>query len=306
MGIKKLVCIDLDQPQLEGFRKFISSWLCITDSCTLVVDPGPLTTIPRLVSELRRQGVTRLDYILLTHIHIDHAGGAGALLAEFPEAMVICHPEGVRHLIAPEKLWQGSQKVLGRLAEVYGEIVPVPAESILFSEEIAGGEIRAFLTPGHAQHHCCYLAGDLLFGGEVAGVRCELPDAIFIRPATPPRFILEVALDSIDRMIALGPKRLVFAHYGMVESAVEHLEIAREQLLLWVRCVAAVAADGSGNPEEALVARLVENDPYYRNVTLLPEDIRARERYFIGNTMKGMTEYVESLPEEGRRALLGG
>ncbi len=300
MAIDKLVCIDLDQPELEGFRRFISSWLCVTDRCTVVVDPGPLSTIPRLVAELRRHGVDRIDYILLTHIHIDHAGGAGALLREFPGAVVICHPEGVRHLIAPEKLWEGSRKVLGQLAEAYGEIVAVPAESILFSEDIGDGEIRAFLTPGHAQHHCCYQVDDLLFGGEVAGVRCELPgDAIFMRPATPPRFILEVALDSIDRMIAQAPRRLVFAHYGLVETAVEHLTIAREQLLLWVRTVAAVR-------DEALVARLEEIDTHYRNFSLLPADIAARERYFLGNTLKGMAEYVDNLPEEGRGALRGG
>ena len=123
MGISKLVCIDLDQPQLEGFRQFISSWLCVTDRCTVVVDPGPLSTIPHLAAELRRHGVDHIDYILLTHIHIDHAGGTGALLREFPGALVICHPEGIRHMIAPEKLWEGSQKVLGQLAEVYGEIV---------------------------------------------------------------------------------------------------------------------------------------------------------------------------------------
>jgi len=306
MAIETLDCIDLDQPEPEGFRSFISSWLCVTENCTVVVDPGPLSTIPLLVSELGRRGVSRLDYILLTHIHIDHAGGTGALLKEFPEALVICHPDGVRHLIAPEKLWQGSRQVLGKLAEVYGEIVPVPAESILFSEDISEGEIRAFLTPGHAQHHCCYLVGDLLFGGEVAGVRCDLPgDAIFMRPATPPRFILEVALDSLDRMIALGPKRMVFAHHGLVEMAVKHLEIAREQLLVWVRCIAGSAASGTGEGEEELVARLEQADPYYRNVRLLPEDIRARERYFLGNSLKGMAEYVAALPEEGRRALLG-
>lgn len=304
MAIETLDCIDLDQPELEGFRSFISSWLCVTDSCTVVVDPGPLSTIPRLVSELRRRGVSRLDYILLTHIHIDHAGGTGALLKEFPGALVICHPDGVRHLIAPEKLWQGSRQVLGKLAEVYGEIVPVPGESILFAEDIAGGEIRAFLTPGHAQHHCCYLVDDLLFAGEVAGVRCDLPgDAIFIRPATPPRFILEVALGSLDRMIALAPGRMVFAHHGLVTSGVRHLEIAREQLLLWVRCIAEHAA--VGGDEAGLVARLEQADPFYRNVSLLPEDIRARERYFLGNSLKGMAEYVAALPEEGRRALLG-
>jgi len=224
MHINNPLCIDLDQPGLTGFRQFISSWLYRGDNFNLLVDPGPLSTIPHLVAEVRRHGVERLDYILLTHIHIDHAGGTGALLAAFPEAKVICHPAGIRHLVAPLKLWEGSQKVLGpQLAAAYGEIVPVPEGNILFEEEIGNTGILAFLTPGHAQHHCCYLLDDLLFSGEVAGVRSVVPDEILVRPATPPRFILETALDSVERMLALKPNRMVFAHYGMVDTAVEHL-----------------------------------------------------------------------------------
>jgi len=299
-----LHCIDLDQPALEGFRQFISAWLYRGEGFTLLVDPGPLSTIPHLVGELRRRGVGRLDYILLTHIHIDHAGGSGALLREFPEAQVICHPEGVRHLVAPEKLWQGSRKVLGALAEAYGEIVPVPAERIGFAETVGATGVRAFLTPGHAQHHCCYLLGDLLFGGEVAGVRCAVAEGIYMRPATPPRFLLPVALDSVERMLALAPRRLVFAHYGLVDNAQEHLRIGRDQLHLWVRGVAATAAVEEGRREEALFAWLQEHDPVYRNIDQLPADIYARERIFLGNTLRGMGEYVDGLAAEERQALL--
>jgi glyoxylase-like metal-dependent hydrolase (beta-lactamase superfamily II) len=291
--MKNLVCIDLDQPGLEGFRKFISAWLYRDARFTLLVDPGPLSTIPHLTRELRRHKVERLDYVLLTHIHIDHAGGTGDLLREFPEARVICHPEGIRHLVAPEKLWQGSQQVLGKLAEVYGEILPVPADRIAFEEEIGTTGVRAFLTPGHAQHHCCYLLDDLLFAGEVAGVRSEVPEGIYMRPATPPRFLLEVALDSLDRMIALAPRRMVFAHYGLADAALEHLRIGRRQLLLWVRGVAETASAEPSRREELLSAWLMENDEIYRNVTRLPPDIRARERYFLGNTLRGMIEYVD-------------
>ncbi len=266
MNLEQLTCIDLDQPGLEGFRKFISCWLCRGDNATFVVDPGPLSTIPRLLETLRSQGVERIDYILLTHIHIDHAGGAGALLEEFPEARVICHPEGIRHMVDPEKLWQGSLQVLGAMAEAYGPIVPVPAEKILFEEEIGATGIRAFLTPGHAPHHLCFLIEDLLFAGEVAGVHCEVSEGIYMRPATPPRFIQKVAIDSVERMIALGPRHLVIAHYGLVEPALEYLKIGRRQLLLWVRGVAAT-----------------------------PPDIYARERYFLGNTLRGMAGYYDSL-----------
>ncbi|ABQ24482.1 MBL fold metallo-hydrolase [Geotalea uraniireducens] len=306
MNPANLTCIDLDQPSLEGFRQFISSWLYRDNGFTLLIDPGPLSTIPRLCTELRRQGIERLDYVLLTHIHIDHAGGTGALLREFPGATVICHPEGIRHLVSPEKLWEGSRKVLGPLADAYGEIVPVPAERIRFDETIGRSGVRAFLTPGHAQHHCSYLLDDLLFGGEVAGVRCDVPDGIFMRPATPPRFILQVALDSLDRMIALAPRAMVFAHYGLVDTALDHLRIARSQLLLWVRGVAATAAASETRREEALVAWLLEWDKHYRNISRLPEDIQARERYFLGNTLRGMMEYVDAISAEERQALLDG
>ena len=295
------VCIDLDQSGLTGFRQFISSWLYCGESFNLVIDPGPLSTIPRLVAELRRHRVQRLDYILLTHIHIDHAGGSGALLREFPAAKIICHPDGIRHLIDPVKLWEGSRKVLGpELATAYGEIVPVPEESIIFEEEIGNTGVRAFLTPGHAQHHCCYLLDDILFAGEVAGVRCVVPEGIMIRPATPPRFLLETALDSVERMIDLKPRRMVFAHYGIVETAIEHLTIARDQLILWVEGAAAVAVVVENEREEAFFVWLQEHDEHYRNIMQLPEDIRARERYFFGNTYRGMAEYVaEKLAADG-------
>ncbi len=298
-----LICFDLDQPSLPGFRKFISSWLYRRDGFAFLVDPGPLSTIPRLLSELRRLGVERLDFILLTHIHIDHAGGTGALLAEFPEAQVVCHPEGVRHLAAPEKLWQGTLQVLGKTAETYGEIVAVPAERLFSAAEISKVGVRAFLTPGHAPHHACYLLGDLLFAGEVAGVRSEVAEGIYMRPATPPRFLLPVALDSLDRMLALQPRRMVFAHYGVVENAMEHLQIGRRQLLLWVRGVAATAAVVAAEREETFFAWLLEHDPVFRNIHQLPPDLYARERVFFANTLRGMSDYVESLPHAERQAL---
>ncbi|OEU59470.1 MAG: MBL fold metallo-hydrolase [Desulfuromonadales bacterium C00003094] len=304
--MENLICIDLDQPGLEGFRQFISAWLYREERFTLLVDPGPLSTIPHLIRELRRHKIERLNYILLTHIHIDHAGGTGALLREFPEARVICHPEGIRHLVSPEKLWQGTQKVLGKLAGMYGEILPVPADRIAFEEEIGKTGLRVFLTPGHAPHHCCYLIGDLLFAGEVAGVRCEVPQGIYMRPATPPRFLLQVALDSIDRMMALAPRRMVFAHYGLTGAALEHLRIGRSQLLLWVRGVAETASAEPSQREERLSAWLMEHDEIYPNHIQLPPDIRARERYFLGNTLRGMIEYVDGLTEEERRKISDG
>ncbi|MDH3997239.1 MAG: MBL fold metallo-hydrolase [Desulfuromonadales bacterium] len=293
--MEQLLCIDLDQPGLTGFRKFISSWLYRSDDATLLVDPGPLSTIPHLVSELRRAGIKQLDAILLTHIHIDHAGGVGELLKSFPSAQVICHPEGVRHMVAPEKLWQGSLKVLGATAEAYGEILPVPAEQIGFSEKI--GKVQAFKTPGHAQHHLSYLIGDLLFAGEGAGVRCSVGQGIYMRPATPPRFVKQVALDSIDKMLALQPKRMVFAHYGMVEDAVEHLKIAQQQLTLWLQGVKEVSELEPAAQEKAFYRWLLANDRVFANIKQLEPDLFERERIFLNNSLRGMLEYIASTNE---------
>jgi glyoxylase-like metal-dependent hydrolase (beta-lactamase superfamily II) len=303
MPSQQLTCIDLDLSSQQGFRKFISSWLYRDAGLTFVVDSGPLSTIPHLLAELRRHGIEQLDYILLTHIHIDHAGGTGALLAAYPQAQVICHPEGIRHLIAPEKLWQGTLKVLGSLAEAYGEIVAVPAERISFREEV--GPCRVWMTPGHAQHHLSFQFDDLLFAGEVAGVHYPLESGIFMRPATPPRFIPEVAQESLAKLIALQPQRLVFAHYGLVDEAGKYLRIASAQLNLWVRGVAATASVDPEGREGAIIAWLLAHDEHYRNVEQLPEDIRARERYFLGNSLRGMIEYVDGLTEVERKNLPG-
>lgn len=308
MNLNHLHCIDLDQPSLEGFRKFISAWLYKDQQLAFVVDPGPLSTIHHLLGELRRHGVERLDFILLTHIHIDHAGGTGALLKEFPEARVICHPEGAPHMMDPELLWRGSRLTLGQMAEVYGDILPVPAASIAFEEQIGGCGPKVFLTPGHAHHHVCYLLDDLLggllFGGEVAGVHYPVAEGIYMRPATPSRFILEDALDSLDRMIALAPRCLALGHHGLVEPALDYLQIGRRQLLLWIRGVAETCRAAKDQREEAVFSWLLDNDENFCNIRKLPADIYARELFFLGNSLRGMMEYVDSLSEAKVQELL--
>ncbi|MDT8440094.1 MAG: MBL fold metallo-hydrolase [Desulfuromonadales bacterium] len=292
MAGPELHCIDLDLMNRPGFRRFMSAWLYRDRDLAFLVDPGPLATTPHLLAELRRLAVDRLDYILLTHIHIDHAGGTAAVLEHYPDARVICHPDGIRHLVDPARLWQGSRSVLGTLADDYGEILPVAAGRIAFAAEIGTSGLRAFLTPGHAPHHCCYLLGDLLFAGEVAGVRCDVANGIYLRPATPPKFLLDVARTSIEQMLALEPRRMVFAHYGLVATAMDHLRIARDQLGLWVdgvRCLQGTAAD---DLDTAFFHWLLDHDPNFGTFVQLPPDIRARERQFLGNSLRGMQEYV--------------
>ena len=298
---EKLYLIALTPP-LQGFDRFIGIWL-YTGAPAFLVDVGPAATSASLLKALGDLAIDHLDYLLLTHIHIDHAGGTGELLKFYPQAKVICHPQGSKHLVAPENLWQGSKKVLGKLAEAYGEIIPVPEANIEFAEQLGATGIRCFLTPGHAQHHCCYLFDDLLFGGEVTGVHCQVANGIYMRPATPPKFILEIALDSVQRMIDLQPRYLVIAHYGLVEPAVEYLKIGREQLNLWVKGAAKHIDLETEDFKKKTFDWLMANDLYFQNIDQLDEDIRARERYFLDNSLRGMNEYVASLDETTRQLL---
>jgi glyoxylase-like metal-dependent hydrolase (beta-lactamase superfamily II) len=304
MTLENLTCVDLDLESQTGFRKFISCWLYHSEELSFVVDPGPLTTIPRLLAALHAQQVNNLDYILLTHIHIDHAGGTGELLKKYPQAKVICHPQGINHLVSPEKLWLGTQKVLGRLAEAYGEILAVPEANIGFEEQIGTSGIRSFKTPGHAQHHCCYLFDDLLFGGEVVGVHYPVAKGIYMRPATPPKFIMEIAIDSIQRMIDLQPRYLVIAHYGLVEPAVDYLKIGLQQLRIWVKGVAQSADLKWDSFRPIIFQWLLDNDPNFQNLYQLEDDIRTREEVFLDNSLRGMIDYVAGLSAVEKNALL--
>lgn len=285
--------IPLDQ-KLPGFRNFINAWLYKSEATTFLVDPGPNFSIRHLINTLKEIGVEHIDYILLTHIHIDHAGGAGVLVDHYPGARIICHPMGIGHMIAPEKLWQGSLKVLGAVAESYGEILPVPAGAIAFQDKIEtkAGDIDVFETPGHAIHHLSFQFRNYLFAGEVAGVTYCLKEGIYTRPATPPRFKLEISLASLDRIMPLDASMICFGHYGFREDVKAALKEARDQLSLWVEVVRRQLEKGEQNLIDRTIATLKKEDAAFANIKYLAEDIQQREVYFIGNSLNGMKEYV--------------
>jgi len=292
-----LYLITLDQ-NLPGFYNFINAWLYKSETTTFLVDPGPQYSINHLISTLKEIGVKRIDYILLTHIHIDHAGAAGTLLHHYPCARIICHPMGIDHMIAPSKLWQGSLKILGKIAEAYGEIVPVPACSISFLDKIEthAGDINVFKTPGHAVHHLSFQFQNYLFAGEVAGIVHCLEKGIYMRPATPPRFKLEISLASLDRIMTLDTSMICFGHYGFRKDVKAALKGARDQLSFWVEVVRQELAKGEDNLKNRVIAILEKEDPAFANIKYLAEDIQQRELYFVGNSLNGMKEYVLNMP----------
>ena len=309
-GRPVLTLIDLDQP-LPGQRRFISCWVSRSPGLTFVVDPGPPGTADYLVAELEKLGVEQLDFVLLTHVHLDHGGCTARILERWPGARVVCHEKGRPHLIDPARLWKGSRAVLGRKAEVYGQPAPVPADALAGIEILKPHEIRVIDTPGHAAHHQAFLHRGDLFLGESAGTFSTLgnrpdTDDYYLRPATPPRFFLEVARDSVDRLLDLDPvpANLLFAHHGRFCGDIPGLlRTARDQLTHWVETVREVVKTHQGLPHteqdeqgtalrDAIMRKLVERDPYFARGAALPEDIQERERDFTHQTLRGMLEYL--------------
>lgn len=291
--------IDLDQ-KLPGHRKFLSCWAYTGPECSFVVDPGPRSTIERLIEGVKELGISRLDYILLTHIHLDHAGGVAELLHAFPRARVLCHEKGVKHILDPARLWQGSLQVLGKVAEVYQQPNPVPESSMARVSEVERTGIRVIPTPGHAAHHISFVLGDTLIAGEVIGLRCPVPaphsEHTFLRPGTPPRFFLEKATASIDRLLALDPppRRILFAHYGADERAVEYLKSGREQLHRWVNLLRELSRHSRDDLDGRAHRRLLEIDPLYAAFPYLEEDIQEREWFYFRQTLTGMLGYIDA------------
>jgi len=277
-----LFLIDLDQP-VTGFRQFISSWILVSEGRAVVIDPGPVSTINLVLQALKDLDIDALSAVLLTHIHIDHAGGVGDLLEQYPGTPVLCHPKGIPHMADPTRLWEGSVKVLGDLAHTYGPIKPVPEDLLFYdtSVSIDGFNFSIIETPGHASHHLSIVYEDILFAGEALGT--FMPGKkLYLRMATPPVFSYNNFTESINRLDELNIKTVCFAHYGLRNKPEELYQTAREQLDRWIGIV-----EKAENREEA-VEEILKNDPVVQTLESFPVDIREREKYFIGNSVRGI------------------
>ncbi|MCD6130550.1 MAG: MBL fold metallo-hydrolase [Candidatus Hydrothermae bacterium] len=294
-----LYLIDLPQ-KLRGFRKFISSWVLKDGRSALIVDVGPASTIRLLKEALDQLGVEKVEYVLLTHIHIDHAGGIGHFVELYPDAKVVVNERGEKHLIDSTRLWEASKKVLGELAHAYGEIRPVPRENIYKGEvTFSGMDVEIIYTPGHAPHHQSYVLGEYLFGGEFAGVFLQLDNEMYLRPATPPRFIKEVYEGTLDKMLEVGRKKLCFGHFGMYEDSKKLIKMHKEQINVWVSIVREVMheypAEEVFKVLNIVKERLLEKDKLFANYLKLDEDIKEREEHFTKNSLMGIYNYLKTL-----------
>jgi glyoxylase-like metal-dependent hydrolase (beta-lactamase superfamily II) len=211
--------------------RFDASHLLVSGGRAAFVDTGTNDSVPRLLAALAVKGLApeHVDYVLLTHVHLDHAGGAGSLMRALPKAIAVVHPRGARHMIDPAKLTEGAIAVYGEgeFRRTYGDIVPIPAERI---RTVADGEridfrgrVLEFIhTPGHALHHYCIVdrAAQAIFSGDTFGVSYREFDTArgaFIFPTTTPvQFDPDAAHASIDRLMSYHPQAIFLTHYSRV------------------------------------------------------------------------------------------
>ena len=220
-----------------------------------LIECGPALAIDNLIAGLTSLGMDPDDlaYLVLTHIHLDHAGGAGDVAAAFPNATVVVSEVGARHMHDPERLNASANRVYGPLFDtVYGACTPIEAPRLRGVSDgdtidLGGGRtLELMYTPGHAKHHIGIHDSDTgaIFSGDSVGVR--LPGMTYIRPATPPAdFHLEAALTSIDRYRKREPARVYLAHYGPVDPPDEALAEADDRLRLWAATAEAAYHESS-------------------------------------------------------------
>jgi len=195
----------------------------------VLIDPGPESTLPTLLAKLQGR---RPRALLLTHIHLDHAGATGALVKRFPGLEVYVHERGAPHLLDPSRLIDSATRLYGEdMDRLWGDIVPVPEANLRVltgGEQIIDGAFEVAYTPGHASHHVSYLHAGTAFVGDVGGVRIT-PASLAIPPTPPPDIDLEAWRESIDRIRAWAPERLAFTHFG------DSTEVEGQLAEVWAR-----------------------------------------------------------------------
>ena len=260
--------IDYVDLEFLGHPGVIATALFHGPAGVALVDPGPATTLENLRGALQRKGVGVGDIrqILLTHIHLDHAGVAGTLLRENPAIEVFVHERGAPHLVDPSRLLSSATRLYGEanMARLWGDVLPVPqarVRSLVGAERltVAGRELIVAYTPGHASHHVCYFdpASRIAFVGDVAGIRRGTGG--YVMPPTPPPDIdLEAWQASTDLILAWDPDTLFLTHFGPWHQPRLHVQQLMQQLAAWNRIVRRLLADGSLSDEQRQAAFVEE------------------------------------------------
>lgn len=279
-----------------GIENFIASYV-LRGKKTAIIETGPTCTVGNLLIGLEEIGVKteEVDYVAVSHIHIDHAGGAGTLFHHLPNARLLVHGKGAPHLINPEKLWTQTRLVLGNLAEMYEEIEPVPEERVIAAADGMvidldnSVELKILEMPGHASHELSFCIGVSrgIFPGDAAGVYLNRLDAII--PTTPQPFNLEMTLASLRRLRSMKPRWLYYTHFGPTSEATKKLEIYISQLNLWAKII----LESMRKKEDlaTIYKRILEKDSATRMAADFIERHLILRRGVIMQNIQGFVEY---------------
>ena len=253
---EQTTAIDL---QFQGRPNVIASYLFYDGEQAALIETGPASTVDTLLEGVQAAGVPleAVRQLIVTHIHLDHSGGAGVIARQLPWVRVYVHPVGAPHLVDPAKLLASASRLYGdQMESLWGKVLPVPQENIVVVKDreeikIPGTTVCAFDTPGHAKHHHAYLDmnSGLLFTGDVAGVR--MPGVSYVRPPTPPPELdLDAWVASIAKLRALNATGLCLTHFGLFRGNLTwHWNDLENRLLDWGSLVRSLIKDDLSDDE---------------------------------------------------------
>ena len=298
---------------IEGFEHIFGGWLlrmpwpeAPNGEFVALVDVGNATPSAMFVKALQKE-VKHIDLVLLSHIHVDHAGALADVLEAFPMAKAVCHAKGAKHLIDPSRLWQSTKEVMTKLADMYGEPKAVPEEKLIsFSPDelsplpdntlpYAMPSVEVMAVPGHAPHSLFFSVGGYYFIGEAASCTFEHNGTVYFRATTPPRFEMPVFLKSINKMLNL-PQRPAFAgHSKEAYPSQWLLRRSREQLIRWHSLLLPLVDPLPNETEEAQLDRMllaIKNG----DADLGPLGVWIQKDwdiFFHKNSIRGFKDYLE-------------
>ncbi len=270
----KIHTIDL---MFMGNPNAIAAYLIESEAGPFIIETGPTSCNAALQAGLAAHGYQASDikHVLLTHIHFDHAGGAGWWGQQ--GAQIYVHNFGAKHMIDPSRLYASALRIYGDLMEtMYGEMVPIPSEQVtlLYDQdviEIGEHTLIAHDTPGHAKHHMTFQLGDIAFTGDAAGMRMFQPSPYTKVPAPPPEYNLEVWQETLAKLIAFDFKTIYPTHFGPVETPLPHLEAMVSNLNHITQLVG--NAMQAGMEREAIIARYTQAQTDIALSAGVPEDV---------------------------------
>ena len=266
-----------------GDERVIGVYLVETDDGLALQDCGPSTCIPELKERLAERGLalTDLRHLLLSHIHLDHAGAAGTLVREHPGLQVHVSEIGAPHVVDPSRLEASARRLYeDEFDSLWGELAPVPEQNVhVVGANVLG--LYCFPSPGHAAHHVCYLDGEgTLYAGDAAGVRI-MPDRHIWPVSPPPEVDLDAWERTIDELELRAPERLALIHFGVVDQPRDHLRRLRRQLRLWGQRVRlGMDEDEFIEAARADLEEEVSEAKYYERAAPLWQSFRGLRRYW--------------------------